>query len=380
MKVNSIISRYIFKEIITPFVIILIFFTFIFLMTKLIDITNLIVNYRIGISSVFMMLVYTTPYFLVFVIPMSVMMAVLLTFLRLSSDNEILALKAGGINMYGMLPPVFFFSLIGFILTGFMIIYGLPWGRIALKEEAFKMAASNMNIGLKERTFNGSFKNIMLYINKIDTKNNMLTDIFIEDQRTGGVAVTIVAPKGELLSDPDTSAFQLKLFNGTISQVNLKKKEANSINFDIYEIRLDMEQTFSKTKNDSEKSAKEMSLNELREYLKSDTKRDTAYYSALIEFHRKFSIPSACFILGFLAIPLGIQSRTARRSFGIGIGLFFILLYYLMLSAGEVFGETGLYPPIIGMWVPNIAMGIIGLYFFRKAEDDRPILFFIRKK
>ncbi len=253
MKVNSIISRYIFKEIITPFVIILIFFTFIFLMTKLIDITNLIVNYRIGISSVFMMLVYTTPYFLVFVIPMSVMMAVLLTFLRLSGDNEILALKAGGINICGMLPPVFLFSLIGFILTGFMIIYGLPWGRTAFKEEGLKMAASNVNIGLKERTFNDSFKDVMLYINKTDTKNNMLTDIFIEDQRTGGIAVTIVAPKGELLSDPDTSAFHLKLFNGTINQVDLKKKEANSINFDLYEIRLDMEQTLSKAKNNEKK-------------------------------------------------------------------------------------------------------------------------------
>ncbi len=174
MKLNSIVHRYIFLEMIPPFFINLVFLTFVFLMTKILDITNLIVNYRISLWAVILMLIYSMPFFLEFVIPMSVMMAVLLTFLRLSKDNEIVALKAGGVSVYGLLPPVLMFSLMGCILTAFMAIYGLPTGRLAFKTLAFKVVSSNLNIGLKERTFNDKFDGVMLYVNKVDLKNMFL--------------------------------------------------------------------------------------------------------------------------------------------------------------------------------------------------------------
>ena len=112
MKINTIINRYLLKEMMPPFVINLAFFTFIFLMTKILEITNLIVNYRVSLLNVLLMLIYSMPFFLEFIIPMSVMMAVLLTFLRMSGDNEIIALKSGGMSMYGLLPPVLLFCLL----------------------------------------------------------------------------------------------------------------------------------------------------------------------------------------------------------------------------------------------------------------------------
>lgn len=133
MKINTIINRYLLKEMLLPFSINLLFFTFIFLMRTILDITNLIVNYKMSVSLVFLMLIYSMPFFFQYVIPMSVMMAVLLTFLRLSSDNEIIALKAGGVSIYRFLPPVFLFCLMGGLLTGFMTIYGLPFSKVSLK-------------------------------------------------------------------------------------------------------------------------------------------------------------------------------------------------------------------------------------------------------
>jgi len=112
MKINSIVNRYLFKEMIPPFVITMVFFTFLFLMAKILLITNLVVNYNISLPKVILLLIYFVPYFLVFVVPMSVMMAVILTFLRLSSDNEIIALKTGGVSLYGLLPPVLIFWML----------------------------------------------------------------------------------------------------------------------------------------------------------------------------------------------------------------------------------------------------------------------------
>ncbi|MEW6674007.1 MAG: LPS export ABC transporter permease LptF [Thermodesulfobacteriota bacterium] len=370
VKFNTIINRYIFKELIPPFVINLFFLTFIFLMTKILDITNLVVNYKVSLWAIMLMLVYSMPFFLEFVIPMSIMMAVLLTFLRLSSDNEIVALKAGGCHVYRLLPPVFLFAFIGWALTSFMAIYALPWGKLSLKELSFKVISSNIDIGLKERTFSDSFDGVMLYVNKIDLKNKSLMDVFIEDQRTSNLVSTVVASKGRLFSNPQDLQYRLRLYNGTINQVDLKNRSANTVNFDTYDINLDIRRVVRPARG-GQKDEEEMGLAELRDYLKKPSLKNDQYYLTLMEFHKKFSIPFACFALGLLAVPLGIQSRSSKRSYGVGLGLIFFLSYYILLSAGWVFGEAGVYPPLIGMWVPNVVMGGIGLFLLRHTARER---------
>lgn len=314
------------------------------------------------------------PFYLIFVTPMSVMIAVLLTFLRMSNNNEIIALKAGGISLYRFLPPVLLFCLTGCLISGFMSIYGLPWGKLSLKELAYNVAVSNINIGLKERTFNDNFQGVMIYTNKIDLINNTLQDIFIEDKRGKSSISTVIAPKGKLFSDPDNLSFQLRLFDGIINQVDLKKRSVYSVSFDTYSMNLSIKRTTGITKK-GPKDEEEMSLSELRRYLKNTLNKDQQYYISLTEYHRKFSVPFACFALGILAIPLGVNLRSTKRSFGLGLGLIFFLVYYFMLSAGWVLGETGIYPPLIGMWAPNVVMGGIGLFLLIRTARELPLMF-----
>jgi lipopolysaccharide export system permease protein len=372
MKINSIINRYLFKEMMLPFVINTVFFTFIFLMTKILDITKLIVNYKISVMSVLLILLYSTPRFLSFVIPMSVMMAVLLTFLRLSSDKELVALKAGGVGIYGLLPPVVLFCVMGVAMACIMTLYGMPWGTLSMKSLTYRVGASHVDAGLKERTFNDSFKDVMLYISNIDLKNKILKDVFIEDKRSQNIVSTVMAPKGKLISEPNKLEIHLKLYNGAINQVDLKNKSAHSINFDTYDVNLDLKKTLAASSS-GPKNEDEMSFGELRQYLKSFPKKNEQYYSALIELYKKFSIPFACLSLGILAVPLGVHSESAKRSKGLGMGMIFFLIYYLMLSAGSVFGEAGFYPPAVGMWVPNVIMGGLGLFLLVRANNDRPV-------
>jgi len=372
MKINSIAYRYVFTEMIPPFAVNLVFFTFVFLMAKILDITKMIVNYKISLSSVFLLLIYSIPHFLEFVIPMSIMISILLTFLRLSSDNEITAFKSGGVSIYGLLPPVLLFCLLGCLLTGFMSIYGLPWGRMGFKELTLKVASSHADIGLKERTFNDSFKGMMLYMNKIDLKSKNLIDVFIEDKSNKNVVSTVVAPRGNLFSDSEKPSFRLRLYSGTINQVDLNKRAVHSIKFETYDINLDLKKAVSAAQGGL-KDEKEMNLGELHRHLNTVIKKDVQYYAALIEFHKKFAFAFACFSLGILAVPLGVQSRLAKRSFALLLGLVSFLLYYLMLSAGYVFGETGIYPPVVGMWVPNIVMGGLGVFLLVRTANERPV-------
>lgn len=375
MILRTIVGRYIFKELLPPFFLNLLFFTFIFLLTRILDITNLVVNYKVGMGVVGRMLVYHLPYFLVYVVPMSVMMAVLLTFLRMSSDNEVLALKSGGVSLYRLLPPVMVFCLLGAILTAFMIVQGLPWGRRSMEDLTREVAGSNIDIGLKERTFNDAFDSVMLYVNKVDVRSKELMDIFIQDRRDPDMPITIVAPKGKLFREPDRPVFHLRLFDGTINGADLDKRTVNAARFDLYDINLDIQQAVKTAGKNRRLDEKEMYFSELVSYIEEAEQQDEKYWEAVLEYHRKFSIPFACLAMGLLAVPLGVGSKFSRPSFGLGLGIAFFLFYYLLLSAGLVFGEAGAYPPLIGMWVPNIAMGGVGVYLLVRAANDRPVRF-----
>ena len=372
MKITSLINRYIFKEFVSPFTVNVLLFTFVFLMAELIQITNWIVNYNISLSVILRMILYQTPYFLIFVIPLSIMITVLLTFLRLSSENEILAIKSGGISLYALLTPVFAFCLIGSTLTIFMTLYGQSWGRSALRELTYEVVSESIDIGLKERTFNDSFSDVTIYVNQIDLRNRQLVDVFIEDNRQIDNVSTVVAATGKIFNDPRSGVAHLKLFDGSILQTNLKKKTAHSIQFDTYDISLETKRSPGR-KDRRPKRPKEMTIGELRRYVRDARKKDQRYFNALLELHRRFSIPLGCFALGLLAVPLGVQARSAKRSFGLVLGLFFFLLYYLLMSLGKIYGETGAYPPLIGMWLPNIIIGGAGVYFLIRTANERTL-------
>jgi lipopolysaccharide export system permease protein len=373
MKLNSITNRYILKELFAPFSINIFVFTFLFLMTEMIEIANWIVNYKLSLWAVFLFIIYTLPTFMVFIIPMSTMLAILLTFLRLTSDNEIVAVKSCGLSIYGLLPPVLLFALLGFLLTIFMTLYGVPRSNASLEDMAVKVAASNVDIGLKERTFNDTFKGVVLYVNKIDIKNKKLIDIFIEDKRQPDIVSTVIAPAGRLVSEPEKYIFHLILSNGSIHQTNLKERSANSIQFNTYTLSLDFKKEIAQAA-EREKTREEMSNAELRQYINNYARQDKEdYHKARLLLHQRFSIPFACLALGLVAFPLGIQSKSTKPSFGLILCLFFFFLYYLLLTAGYSFGKTGIYPPSIGMWLPNFVMTATGLYFLFQTGREKSL-------
>jgi lipopolysaccharide export system permease protein len=372
MKIASIINRYILKEFLSPFAVNVTFFTFIFLMAELIQITNWIVNYSINLATVLRMIIYEIPFLLIFVIPISVMITILLTFLRLSNENEIIALKNGGISIYALLVPVFAFCSIGFVLTMLMSVYGQPQGRAALRELTQQVMSSNITIGLTERTFNDNFADVVVYVNEIDPQTKTLTDVFIEDERQPDQANTVIAPRGRILNDPQRGVSHLVLFDGTIQQVDLKNKAARSVRFDRYDISLEVKRSPSKADKNTDRP-KEMSTADLSRFLENAKAKDDSYFRTLVELHRRFALPFGCFALGLLAVPLGVQSKTAKRSFGIFLGLLFYLFYYLLMSVGKIYGETGAYPPVVGMWLPNFVIGGLGLYLLVRTANERTL-------
>jgi lipopolysaccharide export system permease protein len=192
----------------------------------------------------------------------------------------------------------------------------------------------------------------------------------IKDRR---ISITVVAPEGRLISEPEKFTYHLILSNGTIHQTNPKERSANSIQFNTYTLSLNFKEQFAEAAK-RKKGREEMGVAELRQYIDELAGKDEeAFLKSKMELHRRYSLPTACLALGLLAFPLGIQSKTARRSFGLILGLFFFFAYYLLLTAGYSFGKSGVLSPEIGMWLPNFVMTGIGLFFLLKTAKDRSL-------
>ena len=370
MKLNSIINRYIFKEFIPPFFINIVFLIFVFLMAKILNIMNMVINYEVGLWEILQVILYSIPYFLVFITPISTMLSILLTFMRMSGDNEVIALRSGGVSIYSLLVPVFCFCIITTGLTFGMAFYGTPWGRLALKELTHQVAVSSLKAGLKERVFNTKFKDITLYVTDIDMATKELVDVFVEDRRTHNLVNTIVAPRGNLISTQDGTTAIVQLFDGTINQVNLKDRSVNSIKFGSYDFKLALPSP-KLIKKGARKKHVEMYLSDFKHYFKHSKQKDLHYYSLLTKYYNRYAIAFSCISLGLLAVPLGVLSTGLKGSLGVVMGVLFLILYNSLMSVGKMLCETGDYPPSIVMWIPNAVILLITAYFFHRSADNR---------
>lgn len=374
MKINSIVNRYIFKEMIPPFLINLGFLSFVFLLAQILEITNMIVNYKTSLISILLLIVYTMPDFLVFTVPMSVMMAILLTFLRMSADNEIIAIKAGGGDVNHLVFPVFLFCFIGFLITFGMSVYGVSWGKNSYKKLAIEIASAGVDAGIKERMFNDSFDGIMFYVNKIDVKNKMLHDIFIHDDRNEKNKSTVIAPRGKrFINSGNQTSVTLRLFDGVINRVNSETNSVNTISFETYDINVPLKKVSGQKKESNVKERDEMSVSELRSYINDKTNDESLRRAASMELNEKIAIPFACFALGMLAMPLGLKSAFSKKSSGLGLGLACFLMYYFLMGFGWSAGKGGLLLPVVGMWLPNILMGSLGFYMYIRVSREKSI-------
>lgn len=366
------IDRYFLTELGPPFVLNLVFFTLIFLITKLPEISDLIVNYQVPLSSVFSLLAYTAPLFLQFTIPMSVMGSVMVTFLRFSNDMEITALKAGGYSLWRFLPSVFLFCFFAGLLTLVVTIYGIPWGKTGSRSLLLDLASQHGRMALKPMVFNDLFSHVTLYTAEIDRETGQLKDVFIEDLRPEEGLGTITAPKGRIHIHPEDGSAVLRLSDGKILREE-GEEEIHAISFKHYDLVLDFAESTGTIRikaNDED----EMSFAEFREYLVREPQDTNAYREILIAFHEKFSLPAACMVLGILALGLGIRPMARHRQSGMASGLFSFILYYALLTMGRSFGENGVYSPVLAVWTPNILLSGVACWLFLRIASEKPVI------
>lgn len=377
---RKIINRYIFQEIAFPFVIILGILTFVLLMGKILQIMDLVINKGVSLFSIVKIIFFLMPSFLLFTIPIALLISILIAMGRLSADNELTALKTSGISLLQILYPVALASLIAFGFTLLISYFVVPASNFATKRLLFDIVRQNATIGIKEKVFNSDFKDFLIYADKVPVDKNYLEGVIVSDHRIIHEQNTILAKRAYLISDPESLTVKLKLEDGSIHTVSSDLKNYRKVNFASYDIYLNLASAFA-SYNESSKSSTEMTMTELLKKMKEPGIDAAAVRELSIEVHKKFSIPLSCLFFGLIGLPLGIRSHRSVKSRGFAVGLVVVCVYYLLRIGGEALVETGLLPALIGVWAPNIFFAVLGILLFYAAnrEISLPRLFKLRK-
>ncbi len=360
---SKIINRYIFKEIALPFIIILFVLTFVLLMGKLLQIMDLMINKGISVFDIGKLIIFLMPSFLMFTIPIALLIAILIAMGRFSADNEITVLRASGLSLIQLYSPVAVASLITFAFTIIVGFFLVPQSNFASKRLLFDLAKQNAGIGIKEKVFNADFKGIVLYADKIPVDGDHMEGVIVSDTRTADEPNTIIAKRAYLVSDPESLTVTLRLEDGAIHVVSANLKNYRKIDFKTYDINLDLAGAVV-SMTDASKSSTDMTMKELLNKMKKPGLNKSEVSELAIEVHKKFSIPLSCIFFALLAFPLGITHNRAVKSRGFAVGIIIVSLYYLLRIGGEALVETGRLTPAIGVWTPNTIFAILGICLF----------------
>jgi lipopolysaccharide export system permease protein len=341
-------------------------FSCILLMDRAFQLFDFLIGKSVPLSSVLGIFLYSLPFIFALTVPMGVLVSTISTYGRMSGDFEILAIRALGINPLS-LTKGFFLSAAGVTIGMiFFNIYLLPESNFRLKQLYLDVSRARPTLHLSPEKFNEITDEYTLWAKEIDHAKSKLHDIMIQEELTGKPMRTIYANEGEMKVFGDS--LRLSLRTGETHIFDQKKpSEYRIMNFDNYIINIPLEQR--KQKNVS-RGYREMNLKQLLEKAKrTDVKRRKWRY--LLEAHKKFSIPFACLVFVLIGVPLGIQTKKGGLGNGITMSFILFMLYYILLVGGEELCERGSLYPSIAMWLPNIVIGMSGLFLFVKIIYEK---------
>jgi lipopolysaccharide export system permease protein len=370
---GKILHRYLLREILGPFAFGLTVFTIVLLIARLLRLIELVVNRGVPVGTIAAIFAYILPTFLEVTVPMAMLLAILVAFGRLSADSELIALRSAGLSLYQLLPPVAVVVAIALLATAGLSLWARPWGNRSLKTALYDIARSRATAGLRAQVFNDEFPGLVIYTERIDPTTDTLQHVLISDERDESQHNRIFAREALMISDRATQTVTLRLRDGFIRTTGAIGEAEYETHFESYDVHLDLRQALAGDRT-RDRAPKELTLGELRRAIDQKRAAGEPYGPELVEYHRNFSIPFACIVFGLIGVPLGVQPVRAARSRGFALSLVVIFVYYVLLSGGQALAEQELVPAAVGLWLPNLVLGAVGVALLRQAARERTVM------
>jgi len=364
----KILDRYIFRELLQPFFLSMSVLTLVMLLQRMYKLAELVVSRGATLGAVARLLLYVLPGFFVITIPISLLVASLTAFTRLSSDSEVTAMKASRISLYAMMRPLMFFAALCFLLTAATSLFIAPGANYTLKTQLFDMVKSRAMIGIEPGVFNSTFDGMVLYVDKMQSLDEM-EGIFISDERSAREPYVIVAKRGKLTADPLSLKVTLAMKDGSIHALPRDEESYTLMSFHAGRLYLDINHALVQ-KGPGEREMEETDSNELLKELRRARAAGQVAIPLESELHKRLAIPFACIIFGLIGAPLGIRPSRSGKSAGIAIALMVVLIYYFILASATKLADAGTLSPAVSYWLPNLVMTVAAAMLILKKGHE----------
>ncbi|MBF0370194.1 MAG: LPS export ABC transporter permease LptF [Magnetococcales bacterium] len=359
------LSRYLFIECTLSTLIAVMVLTFVILLPQVLRLVDLWVNKGVSVSILGQMTLLVVPKFLMASLPMALLIGILLALGRLSQDSEIVVMKACGTSLYQIARPISILVLLVTALSLWLNWIGIPQSS-RLFSSLKAAVVSTTTLAIKPRTFNQAIPGLTIYVHEQDQGGKRLQGLLIHDNRNPDRPVTLTAQSGQLhlTADGESALFleqggrHQKLADGGFRQMN----------FATYDLELGVSLGLKFQKN--EEKLDQLGVMGLAAMIREGDPEQT--HKARLLWHRRLALPTATFILGLLAVPLGLQqSHRSGRGYGFVVGVLILILHSLLLALGEATAKKQLADPLIGFWTPNLLMALLTAYVMQTTAQGR---------
>lgn len=372
----SVMDRYIAAELIPPFLFGVGAFSSVGVAVgAVVDLVRKVVESGLPLAIALNVFWLNLPYFISLAIPMSTLFAALITYGRLSSDSELIALRSCGVSVYRLVLPALILS---FVVTGITFVLNeqvVPAANYqadlilqrSLKQE--KRAFQQHNIFYPEyhevQQSNGSKVNVLsrlFYADQFDGQR--MKDLTIVDRGQESLNQIVVAKSASWNPSQNTWDF----FNGTIYLVAPDNSYRNIVRFEHKQLHLP--RTPLDLASNSLKYG-EMNIAQAQKYLEivrltGDQKKLRAIK---VHIQAKIAFPFVCTVFGLVGAALGIRPQRAGQGTSFGICVVVVFTYYLLNFISNALGLADVLSPLISAWLPAMfGFGAGGLLLLRTAR------------
>jgi LPS export ABC transporter permease LptG/LPS export ABC transporter permease LptF len=365
-----ILTRYILREVSSHALIGAAIFTFVLFTRDLGRILELVVRASAPLPSVAEIFFYTVPVALTYTIPMSVLVGILLGLSRLAADSEVTAMRASGMGVWSFGRVLSIFVIGAWGLALFNGLYLAPWSMASLGHLEDQLKGSQVSFEVQPRVFYEGFPKIVLYVQDVHTAQGAAVwkGVFLADISDPANPRITLAQQGILVPE-GRDRLHLHLVDGSTHETDPKLADHYQIStFQQTDIPLDLPST--ENKSEEQVPVGLVPTSQLRSYAGRVDPVSARWY--LIEFHRRFALPTACLVLAMVGIPLGLSSKKSGKSGGFVLTIALVFIYYFVSLIGVSLARQGKVGPMLGAWLANIVFFAAGAILLWQAER-RPI-------
>lgn len=360
-----ILDKYIIKELLGPFIFGIASFSSVFIGTStLFRIAQYVTQYGASTSSVVKLFFYSLPSIIDLTFPMSMLLASLLAFGRLSGSSEITAMRSGGISFFRLSAPVF---VVAFFVSVFSIYFHenvVPQSNEAynrvVRLEIQKNTAPKSQEHIVIKDVKSGLLQRLTYARKFEEVNNTMYAVVLQEFDKDGRLARVQNAEKAVWTDNSWI-----MYNGVVHDLSTEGSIDRTLRFE--EQMMPLEKA-PDTISSEQKKPEEMTIKELKQHIDILAKEYVKANTFEVELHQRLSIPMASFIFALIGTPLGLQPHRSSSSIGLGISIIIIFIYYTIMTVTTALGQGGAIPAVIAAWIPNIIGIIAGVLLVRKAS------------